>query len=88
MNSVTAASLRMIIAGHFRVKPNRIVENTRFRDLGADWLDRLELLMVIEDRLPELKTDKLVVGRIETVGDLVRALEGVSARAKHSALVN
>jgi hypothetical protein len=30
MNSATAASLRMIIAAHFRVKPARIVHDTRF----------------------------------------------------------
>ena len=64
MNSPTAASLRAIIATHFRVKPNLIADNTSFRDLGADWLDRLELLMVIEDQLPELQTSKLVVGEM------------------------
>jgi acyl carrier protein len=88
MNSATAASLRMIIAGHFRVKPNRIVNDTRFRDLGADWLDRLELFMVIEDQLPELQIDKFVVGQIETIGDLVRALEDLPTPVKRSELVN
>ena len=78
MNSATAASLRAIIAGHFRVKPNRVVDNTSFRDLGADWLDRLELFMVIEDQLPELQTDELVVEQIETVGDLLLALVDLS----------
>ena len=88
MNSATAASLRMIIAGYFRVKPNRVVDDARFRDLGADWLDRLELLLMIEDQLPELQTDKLIVGQIETVGDLVRALGDLSTRAKRSVPVN
>jgi acyl carrier protein len=88
MNSATAASLRMIIAGYFRVKPNRVIDDTRFRDLGADWLDRLELLLMIEDQLPELQTDKLIVGQIETVGDLVRALGDLSTRAKRSVPVN
>jgi acyl carrier protein len=87
MNSATAATLRSIIARHFGVKSNRIADDTRFRDLDADWLDRLELLMVIEDQLPELQTDKLVVGEIETVGDLVRALEDLSTHAKRSTLV-
>ena len=82
MNSATAASLRAIIAGHFRVKPNRVVDNTSFRDLGADWLDRLELFMVIEDQLPELQTDQLVVEQIETVGDLLLALVDLSAPAQ------
>ena len=82
-----AAGLCRIIAGHFRVKLNRVVDDTRFSDLGADWLDRLELFMVIEDQLPQLQTGKLVAGEIETVGDLVRALEGLPARAKHSAFL-
>lgn len=86
MNSATAASLRMIIAGYFKVTPNRIDYDIRFRDLGADWLDRLELLMVIEDRLPQLETHKVTVGEIETVGDLVRALENLSTHAKPSVL--
>jgi acyl carrier protein len=87
MNSATAASLRMIIAGHFGVKLNRIVDDARFRDLGADWLDRLELFMAIEDQLPELQTDELDARKIGTVGDLMRALEDLTARAKRSELV-
>jgi acyl carrier protein len=88
MDSAAAAGLRRIIAGHFRVKLSRVVDDTRFSDLGADWLDRLELLMVIEDQLPELQTGKLVVGEIETVGDLVRALVDLSTKTKRSALAN
>jgi acyl carrier protein len=88
MNSAAPARLRWIIAGHFRVKPSRIVDDTRFRDLGADWLDRLELLMVIEDQLPALQTGKLVVGDMETIGDLFRALEDFPAHRKRSALAN
>jgi len=79
MNSATAERLRTIIAGRFGVKPNRISDDTRFHDLGADWLDCLELFMAIEDQLPELQTDKLVAGEIETVGDLMRALEDLTA---------
>jgi hypothetical protein len=44
--------------------------------------------MAIEDQLPELQTGKLVVGVMETVGDLVRALEDFSARSKRSSLAN
>jgi acyl carrier protein len=84
MNSPTAASLRAIIATHFRVKPNLIADNTRFRDLGADWLDRLELCMAIEDQFPELQTDNLVVEQIETVGDLLLALLELTGRTAQS----
>jgi acyl carrier protein len=87
MNSATADSLRTIISGYFRAKPNRIVDDTRFRDLGAGWLDRLELFMVIEDQLPELQTDKLVVEQIETIGDLMSALDDLTPHLKCPALV-
>ena len=78
MNSATADSIRIIIAEYCRVQPNRIVNHAKFRDLGADWLELIELFMVIEDQLPDLRTDKLVVEQIETVGDLLLALVDLS----------
>ena len=82
MNSATADSIRIIIAEYCRVQPNRIVNHAKFRDLGADWLELIELFMVIEDQLPDLRTDKLVVEQIETVGDLLLALADLSARTQ------
>jgi hypothetical protein len=43
--------------------------------------------MAIEDQLPELQTDELDARKIGTVGDLMRALEDLTARAKRSELV-
>lgn len=82
MNSATAAKLRMIIARYFGVEPDRIVKQTRFRDLGADWVDLIELCMVIDNELLGLQTYKLVVGQIETVADLLIALVDLSVRTK------
>jgi acyl carrier protein len=88
VNSAIAASVRMIIAGYFRVQPDDIVNQSRFRDLGADWVDLIDLFMVIENQLPELQASKLAVGQIETVRDLLLALIDLSAHARRSALVN
>ena len=73
--------VREIIAGHFGVDPKRITNDARFReDLGADWLDRLEMLIAIEDRILGFEIADVVAGRIDTVGDLMRTIEGGDLR--------
>ncbi len=79
MNTDTAANVRRIVARDFGVSLDRIVDDVHFRDLGADWLDRLEFLIVIENKISELRTNDLVVDHIDTVGELLRALELSSA---------
>jgi acyl carrier protein len=54
MNSATSANVRRVIAGNFGVKLDRLVDDARSHDLGADWLDRLELLIMIEDQVPDV----------------------------------
>jgi acyl carrier protein len=44
-------------------------------DLGADWLDRLELMIAIEDRFPDVIITDQDVDQIEVVGDLIRRIE-------------
>lgn len=76
MNTTTAVTVREVIAGYFGVKVDSVVDETRLRDdLGADWLDRLELLIVIEEKLPDFQYSGVLTEQIETVGDLVRAVE-------------
>jgi acyl carrier protein len=79
MNSVTSAHVRRVIARHFGVKLNRVVDHASLCDFGADWLDCLELLIMIEDRVPGVEIDDLVASYIETVGDLMRACHEDSA---------
>jgi len=68
--------LRNLIAEHLGVDVKSVSEEPHFlRDLGADWLDRLELTIAIEDQFGLEITDDLV-DRIETVGDLIRFVEG------------
>jgi acyl carrier protein len=75
MHSTTAVTVRKLIAGHFGVQVDCVVDETRLCDLGADWLDRLELLIVIEEKLPDFQFSGVLAEQIETGGDLVRAVE-------------
>jgi acyl carrier protein len=69
--------VREIIAEHFHIDPNQITDEARFRDdLGADWLDRLEVIIAIEDQIDGFELSSVVADRIDTVGDLMRAIEG------------
>jgi acyl carrier protein len=76
MNASLASRVRDVIAVHFRIERDRLVDEVRLRDdLGADWLDRLELLIAIEDQVAEFTFDNMVAEQIETIGDLMRAIE-------------
>jgi hypothetical protein len=41
MNTNLISSVRNVIAKHFQIEPDRLVDEARFDHLGADWLDRL-----------------------------------------------
>jgi acyl carrier protein len=67
--------IRALIAGHLDVDIKLVTNEAHFTDdLGADWLDRLELMMLIEDQFTELKISDHDVDQIEIVGDLIRQL--------------
>jgi acyl carrier protein len=76
MNANLATRVRGVIAGHFGIDAERLIDGTRLReDLGADWLDRLELMIVLEERMTEFDINRMAPEHIETVGDLMRAVE-------------
>jgi acyl carrier protein len=53
-----------------------LTDEARFSDdLGADWLDRLELMIAIEDHVAGLEIDDVAVDQIDTIGDLMRVIE-------------
>ena len=55
----------------------RSTDEARFRhDLGGDWLDRLEVLITIEEQISGFEIADVVADQIETVGDLMRVIEG------------
>jgi acyl carrier protein len=78
VNDNFTAKVRDVIAGHFGIDADRLTDEARLRDdLGADWLDRLELMIAIEDQVAGVEIDDVMVDQIDTVGDLMRVVEGV-----------
>jgi acyl carrier protein len=70
--------VRTLVANHLGVSIARVTEEAHFtHDLGADWLDRLELMMVVEDQFAGLEITDEDVDQIEVVGDLIRHIETV-----------
>jgi acyl carrier protein len=64
-------NIRALIADQLGVDLNRITDQTHFaRDLGVGWLNRLELVIFVED-WTGLELDDDDVERIDVVGDLI-----------------
>ena len=71
--------VQAILAKQLRVSPERVVPEARIKkDLGADSLDILQLLMRIEDKYGITIPDE-ELATFETVGDVVTYLERVEA---------
>ena len=71
-----ANDLRAFIANHLGVSIGRVTDDAHFTDdLGADWLDRLELMIAVEDQFAGVEITADDVDRIELVGDLIRHIE-------------
>ncbi|MGE4254039.1 MAG: acyl carrier protein [Xanthobacteraceae bacterium] len=69
------SDIRAFLANHFHVDVGRVTDDAHLRnDLGADWLDRLELLILIEDNFDDIELPD-DADRIEVVGDLIRQVE-------------
>lgn len=69
--------VQAILAKQLRVDPARVVPEARIKkDLGADSLDILQLLMRIEDRYGITIPDE-ELATFDTVGDVVAYLEKV-----------
>jgi acyl carrier protein len=76
MHDSLAIKVREIIARHFGIDPDHLTNESRFRDdFGADWLDRLELMIAVEDQVPGFEITDVVADQIDTVGDLMRTIE-------------
>src|SRR5215470_12023202 len=68
--------VRTLIASHLGVSVSRVTDEAHFtKDLGADWLDRLDLMMAVEDQFAGVEITDADVDRIELVGDLIRHVE-------------
>jgi acyl carrier protein len=72
----TANDVRTLIANHLGVSVRRVTDEAHFTDdLGADWLDRLDLMIAVEDQFAGVEITADDVDRIELVGDLIRHIE-------------
>src|SRR3982074_3053297 len=66
-------------------RPVQISETSS--DLGADWLDRLELMIVIEDQFADVEMTDDAVHQIDVVGDLIRHIESVGNERRQRRIV-
>jgi len=68
--------VRVLIANQLGVSVGRVTDGAHLTDdLGADWLDRLDLMMAVEDQFAGVEITDDDVDRIELVGDLIRHVE-------------
>ncbi len=74
-----ASLIRALVAQHLGVDVERVTEEAHFSDdLGAGWLDRLELMIMIEDQFEDVEISDDEADQISVVGDLIRHVEGVA----------
>ena len=75
-SSVDINKLRVLIAEHLEVDVRHVTDDAHLsRDLQADWLDRLELIILVEEIAGVEITDN-EADRIEVVGDLILYADG------------
>jgi acyl carrier protein len=73
---LASLDVRALIANQLGVDVKRVTDEAHFTDdLGADWLDRLELMIVIEDRFADVVITDEDIDQLEVVGDLIRHIE-------------
>ena len=69
--------VKEILARQLRVSPDRVTMDAQIkRDLGADSVDILQLLMRLEDDYGIVIPDQ-ELAKFETVGDVVNFLDGL-----------
>lgn len=66
-----------LLSKQLNIDVSKITENSEIiKDLGADSLDVVELLMTLEDKTGKTIPEEKVTG-IKTVGDVVRMLQSL-----------
>jgi acyl carrier protein len=80
--------VRALIANQLGVDAKRVADEAHFTDdLGADWLDRLELMIVIEDRFADVIITDEDIDQIEVVGDLIHHIENADNERRRRFIV-
>ena len=68
MSDKVFQAIAELIAERNDSDPAEVTRNTRFQDVGIDWLDTVEMLMNLEDKIGvEIELSQ----KVETVGELV-----------------
>jgi acyl carrier protein len=80
-----ADKLRTLIAEYLGIDADQVTDEAHLSDLGLDWLDELELMILIEDEFVGVEFSDANVKEIAVVGDLVRHI-GMSHRNTASTL--
>jgi len=69
-----ADKVRALIAEYLGIDAKQVSDEAHFSDdLGLDWLDQLELMILIEDELAGVELSGTAA--LEVVGDLIRHIE-------------
>ncbi len=80
--------VRTLVANHLGVSIARVTEEAHFTDdLGADWLDRLDLIMAVEDQFTGVEITDAQIDQIEVVGDLIRLIETLASERQRRGAV-
>ena len=75
--------VRTFIANHLGVSVGCVTDEAHFTDdLGADCLDRLDLIIAVEDQFAGVEITDGDVDRIEFVGDLIRHIETLDSERR------
>ena len=75
-DGLAPGKIRALIAKHLSVEIERVTDEAHFaNDLGADWLDRVELVIAIEDQFVGVEITDDDVDRMNVVADLIRCIE-------------
>ena len=85
---LASLDVRTLIANQLGVDVKRVTDEAHFTDdLGADWLDRLELMIVIEDRFADVVITDENIDQLEVGGDLIRHIENVGNERRRRSIV-
>ncbi len=84
---VDADKVRKFIAEYIGIDAKDVADEAHLDDLGLDWLDQLELMVLIEDEFVGVDFfASAIASQIVLVGDLIRHIEQHNtARVRHSA---
>jgi acyl carrier protein len=83
-NEDVAEKVRNLVAEHLHLNSAHVLEQSDFlEDFGIDWLDRLELVIVVEERFGIDIADDFI-DRLAAVGDLIRVVEANASIAARS----